>query len=70
MAHKFEGPKDRTSPLAYVPIVVVAIAVVAWVFASGFLQGRVDGAKPTKEKVVRREKPKPNIQAMAEPLSE
>ncbi len=70
MAHKFEGPKDKTNPLAYVPIALASVIVVGWVFASGFLHGRIEGQKPEEEKIVRREKPRPNIQAMAEPTDE
>lgn len=70
MAHKFEGPKDRTNPLSYVPIALVSVIVVGWVFASGFLHGRIDGQKPAEEKAVHRAVEKPNIQAMAEPTTE
>jgi len=70
MSHKFEGPKDRTNPFAYVPIAALAVGIVAWVFASGYMHGRIEGAKPVKEKVVRKEKPRPNIQALGNPTPE
>lgn len=70
MSHKFEGPKDKTNPFAYVPIAALAVGIVAWVFASGFLHGRIEGQKPVKEKVVKKEKPRPNIQALGTPTPE
>ena len=44
MAHAFKGPKDKTNPIAYVPIAVAGIALVAWTLASGFMTGAFTGA--------------------------
>jgi mono/diheme cytochrome c family protein len=43
MAHAFKGPKDKTNPIAYVPIAAAGIALVAWTFASGFMSGAFTG---------------------------
>lgn len=43
MAHKFAGPKDKTHPIAYLPIAIAAVALVAWVFASGYMRGAFTG---------------------------
>lgn len=70
MAHKFEGPKDKTNPFMYVPVAAIAVGIVAWVFASGLLHGLIEGKKPAEVKIVRKEKPKPNIQALGNPTPE
>jgi len=71
MSHHYHGPKDRTSPWMYVPLAIVSTAVVAAVFASGFLQGRIAGLEaPEPEVAVDPSRPAVNVQALAEPTPE
>jgi len=72
MSHKFVGPKDKTNPLAYVPMALVGVGLVAWIFASGFQTGALEGkyTELVPGSVVQVKKAPVNVRALAEPTPE
>lgn len=67
--HVYEGPKDKTNPAMYFPVVVIAVAVVAVVFVSGVMRGLNKGATMDAPVVTSAAK-QVNVRALARPTDE
>lgn len=68
-AHRYEGPKDRTNPLFYIPLALLAVGIVAFVFASGVLQGLYKGRiseRPDRPDPREAQREQVNVRALAE----
>ncbi len=70
MSQHSHGPKDFTSTWMYVPIALIATAVVAAVFASGFLQGGIAGKNAPVTTAPVEPVASVNVRALAEPTPE
>ena len=69
-SHHYEGPKDKTNPLMYVPVAIIAVALVAFVFVSGIFRGYEHGKLQTAPPKPGAEKKSVNVQAIAEPTKD
>lgn len=70
--HPYPLPKDKTNPLAYVPIAIIGVALVVWIFASGYRTGAYQGLiKPMTSRVAASAEPERvfNVRALAEDTS-
>lgn len=69
--HHYEGPKDKTNPLMYVPVVIIAVALVVVVFVSGVLRGIYAGKMSDKTAVASTAGAEAiNVRALAQPTDE
>ncbi|MEQ8819547.1 MAG: cytochrome c [Sumerlaeia bacterium] len=72
MSQHGAGEREATSVWAYVPMAVIGIVLVAWVFATGYLRGAHQGAQtPVDPNVLPKDnKPAVNVRALAQPDEE